>query len=221
MRRFAEIWDIAAERKGGDAALEEMLSKPKTPDELAAIPDDRWLAMMTRFIFNAGFNWKVVDAMWPGFEAAFDGFDVGRTAMLHGEDFDRLIADTRIVRHGPKIHAVQENAVFLQELAAEGGSVGRVIGDWPSSDYIGLLAMLKKRGTRLGGTTAQYMLRSAGKDSFILGGDVVARLVAEGVVDKAPTSQKALRAVQDAFNTWSEESGRSLTEISRVLAMSL
>jgi hypothetical protein len=50
---------------------------------------------------------------------------------------------------------------------------------------------------------------------------VTARLIAEGVIDKAATSQKAMTSVQDAFNTWLRQSGRSLTEISRVLAMSI
>ena len=50
---------------------------------------------------------------------------------------------------------------------------------------------------------------------------VTARLTAEGVIEKAATSRKAKVAVQDAFNAWSSESGRSLTEISRVLALSI
>ncbi|MBV2186231.1 MAG: 3-methyladenine DNA glycosylase, partial [Rhizobium sp.] len=75
MRSFDEIWKIAAGRKGGDAAVEAALQFPKTQDEIAGTPDDRFLATMTRCIFQSGFNWKVVEAMWPGFEAAFDGFD--------------------------------------------------------------------------------------------------------------------------------------------------
>lgn len=221
MRSFEEIWAIAAERRGGAASLESLLGKPKTVAELSALPDDRWLSLMAKCVFRAGFNWKVVDSMWPGFEAAFDGFDIRRCASLYDEDFDRLVSDTRIVRHGPKIKSVQENAVFLRDLAAEHGSAGKAFAAWPSEDYVGLLAMLKKRGTRLGGTTGQYVLRFAGKDSFILSRDVMARLVAEGVVDKASGSQKTMRAVQQAFNIWAAQSGRSLTEISRVLAMSI
>jgi len=41
------------------------------------------------------------------------------------------------------------------------------------------------------------------------------------VVDKAPTSQKALRAVQAAFSAWQAETGRSYTELSRILAYSI
>ncbi|MBC7281167.1 DNA-3-methyladenine glycosylase I [Hoeflea sp.] len=221
MRTFDEIFAIAASRKGGENALNAMLAPPKSAAELAALPDDRWLAAMTKCIFQAGFNWKVVESMWPGFEAAFDGFDIGRCSMLTDEDFERLVSDTSIVRHGAKIRSVQENAIFLQTLAAEAGSAAKAIADWPSDDFIGLLDVLKKRGSRLGGTTGQYCLRSLGKDSFILSQSVVDRLIAEGVVDRPPTSRKALADVQSAFNVWSGQSGRSLTEISRVLAMSV
>jgi len=221
MRSFDQIFDIAAGRKGGAEALNAMLSQPKPAAELAAIPDDRWLSAMTRGVFQAGFNWKVVENMWPGFEAAFDGFDIGRCAMLNDEDFERLVSDTRIIRNGAKIRSVQENALFVRDLARQSGSAGKAIADWPSTDFIGLLDLFKKRGSRLGGTTGQYCLRGQGKDSFILSQSVVDRLIAEGVVDKAPTSKKALADVQAAFNVWMEQSGRSLTEISRVLGMSL
>jgi len=221
MRKFAKIYTIAAKRHGGEAALESLLDKPKSRAQLATAPDHRWLACMTRCVFQAGFNWKVVENMWPGFEEAFQGFDVGRCAMLHDEDFERLVSDTRIVRHGTKIRSVQHNAVFVIELAREYGSAGKAFGNWPATDYVGLLALIKKRGSRLGGNTGQYFLRFMGVDSFILSRDVVARLVAEGVIDKTPSSQKAMSAVQDAFNAWQAESNRSLTEISRVLAFSI
>ncbi|WP_164657988.1 DNA-3-methyladenine glycosylase I [Tropicibacter sp. Alg240-R139] len=220
MHHFDEIFGLAAARHGGDQALEAKLSKPKSPQELANMPDDRWLSVITKCVFQAGFNWKVIEAKWDSFEEAFDGFDLGRCAFMDDEKFDALLTDTRIVRNGTKIATVRDNAAFLLELRQEGG-VGQTLGGWPSTDYIGLLGMLKSRASRLGGTTAQYAMRFAGRDSFILSQDVVARLVAEGIVDKTPTSKKALAATQEAFNTWMDQSGRSLTEISRVLAMSL
>lgn len=220
MRSFEEIYAIAAERHGGPEALEAMLDRPKSSAELTAVPDDRWLSQMSRNVFSAGFNWKVVENMWPGFEAAFDGFDPGRCAMLNDDDVARLITDTRIVRHGTKIRSVQENAVFLGQLALEHGSAAAFFAQWPRQDYVGLLDVLKRRGSRLGGATGQYFLRFMGKDGFITARDVVARLIAEAVIDKAPTSKSAMRAVQAAFNTWVGQSNRSLTEISRTLALS-
>ncbi|MFZ2099685.1 MAG: DNA-3-methyladenine glycosylase I [Oricola sp.] len=221
MRPFDEIFAIAAERKGGAEALEKLLEPPLSARQLAAIPDDHWLSCATKCVFNAGFNWKVVEAMWPGFEAAFEGFDIGHCAMLNEDDIARLVSDNRIVRHGGKIRAVQENALFLRDVAAEHGSAARFFAEWPDSDFAGLLDVLKKRGVRLGGNTGQYFMRFMGRDSFVLSRDVVARLVAEGVIDKEPSSRAAMTAVQAAFNAWMEESGRSLKEISRTLAMSI
>jgi 3-methyladenine DNA glycosylase Tag len=220
MRDFNEIYAIAADRHGGVDALEAKLTPPLSPAELAAIPDDRWLSTITRSVFQAGFNWKVIEAKWDGFETAFGGFDVPRCAFMDDDKFDALLTDTRIVRNGMKIATVRDNAVFLLELREQGGA-GTVLGGWPSTDYIGLLDLLKTRGARLGGTTAQYAMRFMGRDSFILSRDVTARLIAEGIVDKPPTSKSALKATQAAFNAWMDQSGRSLTEISRVLAMSV
>lgn len=220
MRSFDEIFDIAAARHGGAEALEAKLTKPEPVADLIAKPEDRWLATLSKCIFQAGFNWKVIEAKWDGFETAFDGFDIGRCAFMDDEKFDSLLQDTRIVRNGTKIATVRDNAAFLLELRDEGG-VGQVLGAWPSTDFVGLLEMLKKRGSRLGGTTAQYAMRFAGRDSFILSQDVVGRLIAEGVVDKQPSSKKAMAQVQAAFNSWMDQSGRSLNEISRVLAFSL
>jgi 3-methyladenine DNA glycosylase Tag len=221
MRTFDEILDLAAERKGGRSAVLDGITQPKSADELAAIPDDRWLAMMARGIFQAGISWKVVEAKWDGIEEAFHNFDVGRVALMSEDWFDALITDTRIVRSPPKVRAIQENAVFLQEVAAEAGSFGRKIGDWPAEDFSGLLAWMQKVGSRLGGSTGSYLLRFMGKESFILSKDVVARLIAEGVIDKAPTSKSAMKAVQAAFSEWRAQSGENLNVISRVLAQSI
>lgn len=218
MRDFDELFDIAADRKGGPDALEDLLATPLS--DAMTLPEDRWLSIMSKCIFQAGFNWKVVENKWGGFEAAFHGFDIDRCAFLHDEDMDRLMSDKGIIRNGPKIRTVLENAHFLQSLRDQGGA-GQVLGGWPSTDYVGLLEMLKKNGARLGGMTGQYAMRFAGRDAFILSRDVTARLIAEGVIDKPATSKGAMKAVQAAFNDWMDQSGRGLTQISRVLAFSV
>ena len=220
MRSFDDIYDIAADRKGGADALNAMLEPSRTPAELAKIPEDRWLAQFTKCIFQAGFNWKVIEAKWEGFEAAFHGFDVNRVAFFNDEEFDALLGNKDVVRNGTKLRAVIDNAIFFQELRADGG-IAKTVADWPSTDFIGLLDLLGKRGSRLGGNSATYALRFIGRDSFILSQDVTARLIAEGVIDKPATSKTAMRAVQAAFNTWMDQSGRGLTEISRTLALSV
>lgn len=215
---FADLHARAAARKGGDAALEALLTDPKPASELAAISDDRWLSDMTRRIFQSGFNWKVIDAKWDGFETAFWGFDVGRCALMSDEDLDRLVSDTRIVRNGAKIRSVRDNAAFLQELAAEHGAAATCFADWPGEDFAGLLDMMKKRGSRLGGRVGAIVMRFMGRDGYVLSDHVAKALIREGVVDKEPSSRKDMAAVQAAFNAWAAESGRPLSHISRVLA---
>lgn len=221
MRSFDEILAIAAERKGGVAAAMEGAVAPLPAAALAAIPDDRWLAAMARGIFQAGISWKVVEAKWPGIEAAFDGFDPGRVSMIEGERLDALAGDRRVIRSGPKIVAIRDNAVFIRRVAQESGSFGHRIADWPDSDFAGLLAWLGKNGSRLGGMTGAYMLRHMGKDSYILSRDVLARLQAEGVIDGPAASVRAMKAVQAAFDRWRAESGLPFNTIGRVLARSI
>jgi len=221
MRTFAEISAIAAERKGGPEALEVQIGHGEGAGNLATQPDSYFLEHMTRTVFQSGFSWKVIEAKWPGFLQAFKGFDVHACAFMDPDWFDALCKDTRIVRNAQKIRSVQQNAQFILDCAKQYGSFGKMLADWPADDYVGLLALLKKKGSRLGGHSGQYFLRFAGRDGFILSRDVVARLIAEGVVTKEPTSQADIKAVQAAFSTWAAESGRSFRDISRTLALSI
>jgi 3-methyladenine DNA glycosylase Tag len=222
MGRFAGIYAAASARKGGDEALEALVAEhaPKSKAEIAAVPDDRILAMMTQRVFQAGFNWRVVANMWKGFEVAFHGFDPSWCGAMTEEEFDALLKDTRIVRNAQKILSVQANGRFLVALAKEHGTAAKAFADWPDDDYVGLLELLKTKASRLGGEAGMRFVRDLGKPSFITSRDVAAALIREGVVTKPPSGKKDLRAVQDAFNAWAEESGRDLTSISRVLAMS-
>lgn len=221
METFAAIRARAAERKGGEDVIEEMMPTMRPAKELAGIPDDRWLAGMARVVFNSGFSWKVIEAKWDGFEKAFHGFDPGRVSFMDDDALDALTRNTDIVRHAGKIKSTRENAVFVTDLIREHGSAGRFFAEWPVTDQVGLMALMKKRGHRLGGNSGQYFLRQMGKDSFVLGGDVVKGLIKWGAVEKNPTSKRDLAAAQAAFNTWAEESGRPMAHISRTLAMSV
>ncbi|TCR79583.1 DNA-3-methyladenine glycosylase I [Rhizobium sp. BK376] len=164
---------------------------------------------------------KVIEAKWPGFERAFVGFDVNACAVMTDDHLAELLRDLSIVRNGREIRSVPVNAQFLISLREDYGSAGRFFADWPDDDYVGLLAILKARASQLGGETAGRFLRAIGRPAFILTRVVVLVLIRESVVDRAPTSKTDLLSVQAAFNRWSVESGRDLTQISRILAMSV
>jgi 3-methyladenine DNA glycosylase Tag len=219
---FATIRARAESRKGGPEALMALLPHDPEPGVLARVGDDRVLAAMAKRIFSAGFVWSVIETKWPGFEEAFVGFDPNRLLFEPDEFWERLVADTRIVRNPQKIMAVRANAQFVLDVSREHGGFGAFLEAWPREDQIGLMALLAARGSRLGGATAQYFLRFIGFDSFITSLDVIACLRdADLDIAQTPTSKKDLAKIQAQFNTWRAESGLSATQIARICAMSI
>ena len=221
MKKFADLYELAAARKGGPDAVEALITKPKSAAALARISDDRWLAGMAKAVFRAGFNWKVIANKWPGIEEAFNGFDPHHVAFMSEDRLDTLMQDTRVIRHWRKLKAIVANASYVLELSEEHGSAGRYFARYPSREYIGLLTDIRKRGAFLGGTSGQYFLREMGRDSFILSRDVVAALTREEIFTGSPTSKASLKSIQQAFNVWVEDGGESLTRVSRVLAFTV
>ncbi len=221
LRKFSDILALAEKHHGANGVKARLADTMGAEVSNLDQSDDRFLAGMTKAIFSSGFSWEVVEQKWPGFEEAFDGFDPHRVAFYADKDIARLLKDTRIIRNGAKIQATITNARFIVDAAKKHGSFGAFLKSWPPSDQIGLMQHLKKNAARLGGSTAMYFLRFNGWDSFILSADVVKALIREGVVDKEPTSKADMRAVQDAFNAWTKESGRPQREVSRILSLSV
>lgn len=219
---FRVIHDRAAERKGGHDALRALMPGGiRAPAEIEQLGDDRLLAAITRCIFRAGFVWKVIDNKWPGFEQAFWQFNVMRCAMISAEDMETLGRDERIVRNMQKITTVPHNAVMILDAQKSHGSFARLVAHWPGEDLVGLLQYLKKQGARLGGNSAQYFLRTIGKDGFVLSRDVVAALTNHGVIDGPFGGKAAMARIQGAFNQWHQQTGLGYAEISRILSMSV
>ncbi len=221
MQTFSSIYTRAVKRKGGEVELEALLPKSKTPAQLRKLTDSDVLAEMTKCVFRSGFVWKIIENKWPGFELAFHGFDVTQCAMLSDEELEAAQANPEIVRHGKKILSVRRNAQYVMTVRETHGSYGRFLADWPEDDFVELWADLKQSGDRLGGQTGRFFLRFVGRDTPMFSRDVVKALIAAKVVEKEPTSKKALQATQDAFNEWRSQSDRSFAEISRILACSV
>jgi len=222
MIAFKAIRERAAERKGGEAELLNLLPEPADSQALRRIGDDRVLAEMTRRIFCSGFSWSVVRNKWPGFEEAFLGFSPRVLIMQSDEFWDALTSDQRIVRYAAKIMAVRHNAQFVEDVAAEHGSFGAMLADWPASDLVGLFALLAKCGKRLGGNTGTYFVRFIGKDTFLLTRDVVMCLIDAGLeIDPKASSKRDQRQVQEQFNAWHGETGLPFAQLSRICALSV
>ena len=217
---FKKIYDRAVNRKG-EQGLTASLPRVKSHQALISATDNTYFSEMTKCVFRSGFVWKVVENKWLGFETAFAGFNPKAVANFSDERVESLAQDTSIIRYMTKILATRENAKFILDVISEHENFGRFLADWPEDDIVGLLLYLKKNGSRLGGHTGQYFLRFVGKDTFMFSKDVVTVLIAEGIVDKEPTSQRDLRATQDAFINWREETGLPYSHLSRIMAASV
>lgn len=218
---FTTIYEQAAARKGGEAALQALMPRVATAQELQTLGDDRYLSEITRCIFKAGFVWRVIERKWPDFEAAFDGFVPLYWQQVPPEVLEELARDERIVRNMQKIRTVPENARMIVDVARSHGSFGRFLSEWPSADQANLLLWLKRHGDRLGGNSAQYFLRRVGWDGFILSRDVIAGLRREEKLDASPGSKKALMQIQEAFNEWHRETGLPYSHLSRILSFTV
>lgn len=215
---FNDIYDRACERKGGEAALESLLPEPLSNAQLSAIADDRFLAQFTKSIFQSGFVWRVIHNKWPGFEEVFWEFNIEKLLLMPADMLERKSQDTKIVRNFTKVKTIPANAQMIRNVQREHGSFSQFIANWPEDEIIGLWLYLKKYGQRLGGNTGPYALRQMGKDTFILSSDIESYLRAHSIIEGGLYSKRSLDAIQNAFNHWKAESGRSLTELSRIIA---
>ncbi|RMQ47044.1 hypothetical protein ALQ04_00113 [Pseudomonas cichorii] len=221
MHDYKWLNEYCLNRFGSARALEALLPVPDTPKQLAAISDDRYLSTMALRVFRAGLKHSLVDAKWPAFEEVFFRFDPEKVVLMGADHLERLMQDTRIIRHLGKLKSVPRNAQLILDIAQEHGSFAQFIAQWPVDDITGLWQYLARHGNQMGGLSAPRFLRMVGKDTFIPSQDVVAALNAQNIVDRVPTSKRDQAIVQDAFNQWQAESGRPLCQLSAMLAFTV
>ena len=217
---FQTIYRRACERKGGERVLEAMLRAPLTKANVEKISDDRFLAAMTKQVFKSGFVWRVIEQKWPDFETVFFGFDVDKVLLMPDEMLEQKASDKRIVRNYKKVTTVRDNAMMIKDVGLEYGGFGKFVASFEKDNITSLWEFMKKRGARLGGNTGPYMLRALGIDTFLFSRDVEDYLRKHDIVDGGLTSKKSLSSANAAFAQWHRESGRSLQEISAIVAFS-
>ena len=217
---FAPILDAARTRHRANV-LEARLPMPKTPAELAAMPDDRYLSDMSRRVFRAGLKHSLVDAKWPAFEEVFQSFEPRRVRAMSDEAMEGLLGDARLIRHWGKLKSVRDNAAAMLDIVAEHKSFGAWLAGWPGDDIVGLWETLAKRFSQMGGNSGPSFLRMVGKDTFILTPSVTAALKEWDAVSAPPKNRGDRAQVQAAFNAWAKESARPLCQLSLILAASV
>ena len=219
--KFMTIYTRAAKRKGSAQKLQSMLGKPLDSGDFCKLADDRFLSEFTKKVFQSGFVWRVVRQKWPNFEREFFDFNIEKILLMPDDMFEKKATNPDIIRNLNKVRTIRENALMINNVQQEQGSFAKFVSDWDSTDIIGLWAYLKKNGARLGGNTGPYALRFLGKDTFLLSRDVEGYFVACHIISGSSRSKRSLTAIQQQFNEWQQQSGRSLQEISQIVSMSV
>jgi len=125
--------------------------------------DDEYFERMTHVVFQAGMNWKTIEAKWPNFQEAFAHFSIEKVANFTQEDVERLMKNAGIVRNKRKILATIANAKELRTAIKEFGSVSAYVDEiTKSGNYRIARKELMKRFHHLGPMSSDIFLLSVG-----------------------------------------------------------
>lgn len=132
------------------------------PERIQPKDASDYFEVMTKAVFQSGMSWKIIEAKWPGFQAAFSKFDPEQVAAYSPDDVDRLAQDKAIVRNRRKIEATIGNAARILELEREHGSFKQYLHSMP--DFEAKWTALKKEFKFVGGFGAYYFLFVVGEE---------------------------------------------------------
>src|ERR671917_2762163 len=141
--------------------------------------DRELFEMLVLESFQSGLSWLTILRKREGFRRAFEDWDIERIAAFGERDVERLLADSRIVRHRGKIEAAIANAVATQALHERGETLDALLCAFaperdgaapPASGHEvpastpeskAMAKGLKRRGFRFVGPTTAYALMQA------------------------------------------------------------
>jgi DNA-3-methyladenine glycosylase I len=131
----------------------ERVSAPKS--------DDEYFERMSRAIFQAGLNWKMIENKWSNFEKAFDKFSITKVAKFGDKQISLLMKNEGIVRNEGKIRSTIYNAQQALLVEEEFGSFRDYIKSF-GKDHGKLIEDIQSRFHHVGPSGARTFLWMAG-----------------------------------------------------------
>lgn len=134
--------------------------------EVGARPgsDSGYFEQMSRTIFSAGLNWRVVDGKWPNFRRAFSNFSPEKVARYDDAKVQELLEDKGIVRNRGKILATINNAKEFVAIRKQQGSFDAYLGELRRLPEEQRCRILAQEFAHLGPSTAVTFLRAVGEE---------------------------------------------------------
>jgi hypothetical protein len=125
--------------------------------------DEAHLENMSRVIFQAGLNWKVIDKKWSTIKTAFAIFSPDKVVCFNNSDVARLMNDTGIVRNKAKIQATIYNATEFQNIKKQYGTLDK------DKNYAQAIKELTKQFQHMGPSSASLFLYMVGEKNRAMG----------------------------------------------------
>jgi len=126
--------------------------------------DDGYFEQMSKVVFRAGLNWRVIDKKWPGIKRAMANFSINAVALFDADDIDRLLKDDGMIRSAKKIAGVIGNARAVQKVQKDFGSFPKYLQALKANGEEALLNDLRKRFAFLGESSSIMFLYSVGEE---------------------------------------------------------
>jgi len=123
--------------------------------------DDEYFARMTKALFQAGLNWKMIDDKWPNFEKAFAHFSIPKIAKYGDRQIAKLMEDQGIVRNERKIRSTIYNAQQSLVIEREFGSFKNYFKSF-DKEHAKLMEDLQRRFKHLGESSSRTFLWMSG-----------------------------------------------------------
>jgi len=126
--------------------------------------DEEYFENMSRVIFQAGLNWRVIDSKWSAIKKAFSDFTIGKVACFTNVDVERLMRDPEIIRNKAKIKGIIQNAQNFQAIEKQYGSFQKYLDSLDkSNNYENVVKDLVDKFKWLGPSTASTFLYTVGE----------------------------------------------------------
>lgn len=127
--------------------------------------DDIYFENMSRIIFQAGLNWRVIDGKWGTTKKAFAGFSIEKVSKFNDTDLNKLMKNEGIVRNRGKIQAIVLNAKRFQEICKQHGSFRNYLKSLDKSqNYSKVVKELTSKFKWLGPSSASMFLYTVGEE---------------------------------------------------------
>ena len=124
--------------------------------------DTRFFEYLCLEIFQAGLSWDTIIRKRPQMRAALCSFDFSRIANFSEHDVDRLMTDTRVIRHRTKIEAIIENARIFERIVSEHGSFLKFLEEHKQDSLDAWIALFRRTFRFMGPEIVREFLESAG-----------------------------------------------------------